>query len=46
MVPLKYLSDFWKTLEMPLVNYEMNLFLALSENCFVVSTAAANEDLQ
>ena len=46
MVPLKYLSNFWKTLEMPLVNYEMNLFLAWSENCFVVSTAAANEDLQ
>ena len=46
MVPLKYLSDFWKTLEMPLVNYEMNLFLAWSENCFVVSAAAANEDLQ
>ena len=27
MVPLKYLSNFWRTLEMPLTNYEINLFL-------------------
>ena len=27
MVPLKYLSNFWRTLEMPLINYEINLFL-------------------
>ena len=26
MVPLKYLSNFWRTLEMPLINFELNLF--------------------
>ena len=26
MVPLKYLSNFWRTLEMPLINCEVNLF--------------------
>ena len=31
-VPLKYLSNFWRTLEMPLVNCEINLILALSED--------------
>ena len=25
MVPLKYLSNFWKTIEMPLINCEVNL---------------------
>ena len=28
MVPLKYLSNFWRTLEMPLINCEINLILA------------------
>ena len=27
MVPLKYLSNFWITLEMPLINCEINLIL-------------------
>ena len=27
MVPLKYLSNFWKTLEMPLINCEFELIL-------------------
>ena len=26
MAPLKYLSNFWKTLEMPLINMNLNLF--------------------
>ena len=32
MVPLKYLSNFWRTLEMPLINCEINLIL--SENVY------------
>ena len=36
-VPLKYLSNFWKTLEMQLVNYEINLILTLSEDCVISS---------
>ena len=27
MVPLKYLSNFWRTLEMPLIKWEINLIL-------------------
>ena len=27
MVPLKYVSNFWRTLEMPLINCEINLIL-------------------
>ena len=27
MVPLKYLSNFWRTLEMPLINFEITLDL-------------------
>ena len=32
MVPLKYLSNFWRTLEILLINCETNLFLSWSEN--------------
>ena len=32
MVPLKYLSNFWTTLEMPLVNYEICLQLKRSND--------------
>ena len=27
IVPLKYLSNFWRTLGMPLINFEINLDL-------------------
>ena len=30
MVPLKYLSNFWRTLEMSLINCEVNLILTWS----------------
>ena len=45
MVPLKYLSSLWRTLEMPLVNCEMNLILTWSSNCVIVSTNNANQNL-
>ena len=41
MIPLKYLSNFWRTLEMPLINCEITLDLNWSENSAVVSTNAA-----
>ena len=31
MVPSKYLSNFWKTLEMSLISFEINIFLTWSE---------------
>ena len=36
-VPLKYLSNFWRTLEMPLINYEVNLILTWSPTCVISS---------
>ena len=29
MIPLKYLSNFWRTPEMPLINCEVDLFFYL-----------------
>ena len=43
MVPLKYLSNFWRTLEMPLINCEVNLILAWSSTCVIVSTDNENQ---
>ena len=43
MVPLKYLSSFWRTIEMPLINCEINLILTWSANCVIVHTNVANE---
>ena len=42
MVPLKYLSNFWRTIEMPLINCEINLILTWSANC-AISNVAANQ---
>ena len=38
MVPLKYLSNFWRTLEMPLINCEVNLILTWSST-FVITNS-------
>ena len=35
MVPLKYLGTFWRTLEMPFINGEINLILTWSANCVI-----------
>ena len=36
-MPLKYLSNFWRTLDIPLINCEINLILTWSENCVLTS---------
>ena len=41
MVSLKYLSSFWRTLEMPLINCEINLILAWSDKCVLSNDAKA-----
>ena len=43
MVPLKYLCNFWRTLEMPLINCEINLILNWSVNCVIVSINITNQ---
>ena len=43
MVPLKYLSNFWRTLEMPLTNCEVNLILTWSSTCVLIATGIQNQ---
>ena len=38
MVPLKYLSNFWRTLEMPLINCEVTLILTWSPSCVITNS--------
>ena len=38
IVPLKYLSNFWRTLEMPLINCEVSLFLTWSSTCVITNS--------
>ena len=44
MVPLAYLSVFWKSLELPLISCEVNLILTWSTNCVIISTNVANQN--
>ena len=44
MVPLKYLSNFWRTLEMPLINCEVNLILTWSSSCVLIGTSIPNQN--
>ena len=44
MVPLKYLSNFWKTLEMPLINCEVNLILTWSSTCVLIATSIPSQN--
>ena len=43
MVPLKYLRNFWRTLEMPLINCEVELILNWSANCIIIHTNVNNQ---
>ena len=38
MVPLKYLSNSWRTLEMPLINCEVSLILTWSSTCVITNS--------
>ena len=37
MVPLKHLSNFWRTLEIPLINCEVNIILTGSSTCVITN---------
>ena len=43
-VPLKYLSNFWRTLNIQLIKCEVSLTLILSENCVIISKATREAD--
>ena len=35
VVPLKYLSNFWRSLDLPLINCEIELDLSWSKECII-----------
>ena len=41
MVPLKYLSNFWRTLDIHLINCEVNLILTWSSTCVITNSTGA-----
>ena len=43
IVPLKYLSNFWRTLKMSLINCEVELILTWSAGCVIIYTDVANQ---
>ena len=44
MLPLRYLSNVLRTLEMPLINCKVNLILTWSEECVIIYTNVANQN--
>ena len=42
-VPLRYLSNFWRSLEMPLINCKVEFSLKWIENCVLTTAANANK---
>ena len=41
IIPLKYLNNFWRTLELPLINCEVNLILTWSTTCIITNSTGA-----
>ena len=44
MVPLKYLNNFWRILEMSLISCEVELIFTWSAGCAIIYTDVANEN--
>ena len=44
VVPLKHLSNFWKELDILLINCEINFILVWSENCIITRKATRDAD--
>ena len=43
-VPLKHLSNFWKEVDILLINCEINFILVWSENCIITRKATRDAD--
>ena len=43
-VPLKYLSNFWRSLEIPLINCEIEPILTWSRDCVIIYTDVDNQN--
>ena len=46
VVPLKYLSNFWRTVDIPLINCEVSLALTRTENCVITNKAYRKADAE
>ena len=46
VIPLKHLSNFWKSLNILLINCEIELILTRSKNCVLANITAANNPLR
>ena len=44
VVPLKYLSNFWRSLNMPLINCEVELILTWFKNFAIISKSTRDAD--
>ena len=42
LIPLKYLSNFWRSLNIPLINCEAELILTWSKNCLLAGMTRRN----
>ena len=43
-LPLKFLSNFWRTLDIPLINCEVSLTVTWSEYCVITCEATRKAD--
>ena len=44
VIPLKHLSNFWKSLNIPLLNCEVELILTWFKNCIFISKSTRDAD--
>ena len=44
VVPLKYLSNFWRSLNIPLINCEVELILTCFKNCVLIKKSTKDAD--
>ena len=42
VIPLKHLSNFWRSLNIPLINCEVELILTWSKNCVLADMTTKN----
>ena len=42
VIPLKYLSNFWRSLDIPLINCEIEIILTKSKNCVLADMTERN----
>ena len=44
VVPLKYLSNFWRNLNIPLINIEVESILTWFKNCVIIDESTRDAD--